>query len=271
GLQPDGLSPRRRSHRSRQTDGNSVGSRDLWHNPGSAGRQADRFDGRPADDGRLSEDSRGGERGPASAGTAQTGRPAAFQTDLPGARARAVARPRAGDHYYSRGGGKTFHAMMRTLDLNCDMGEAFGAWHMGEDAALLDHVTSANIACGFHAGDPGTIHRTVKMAIEKGVAVGAHPSLPDLQGFGRRAIAIAPAEAYDMVLYQIGAVAAFARSLGGRLSHVKAHGALYNMAARDGSLARAIAKAVKDFDPRLVLFGLAGSELVRAGHEAGLR
>jgi len=161
--------------------------------------------------------------------------------------------------------------MMRTLDLNCDMGEAFGAWHMGEDAALLDHVTSANIACGFHAGDPGTIHRTVKMAIEKGVAVGAHPSLPDLQGFGRRAIAIAPAEAYDMVLYQIGAVAAFARSLGGRLSHVKAHGALYNMAARDGSLARAIAKAVKDFDPRLVLFGLAGSELVRAGHEAGLR
>ena len=161
--------------------------------------------------------------------------------------------------------------MMRTLDLNCDMGEAFGAWEMGDDTALLDHVTSANIACGFHAGDPGTIHRTVKMAIEKGVAVGAHPSLPDLQGFGRRTIAVTPGEAYDMVLYQIGALAGFARSLGGRLSHVKPHGALYNMAARDGSLARAIAKAVKDFDSRLVLFGLAGSELVRAGHEAGLK
>jgi len=161
--------------------------------------------------------------------------------------------------------------MTRTLDLNCDMGEGFGAWEMGDDAALLDHVTSANIACGFHAGDPGTIHRTVKLAIDKGVAVGAHPSLPDLQGFGRRSIAVTPSEAYDMVLYQIGAVAGFARSLGGRLSHVKPHGALYNMAARDGSLARAIARAVKDFDSRLVLFGLAGSELVRAGHETGLK
>lgn len=161
--------------------------------------------------------------------------------------------------------------MTRTIDFNCDMGEGFGAWHMGDDAALLDHVTSANIACGFHAGDPGTIHRTVKMAIEKGVAVGAHPSLPDLQGFGRRAIPVTPGEAYDMVLYQIGAVAGFARSLGGRLAHVKPHGALYNMAARDAGLARAIARAIKDFDSRLVLFGLAGSELVRAGHETGLK
>lgn len=160
---------------------------------------------------------------------------------------------------------------MKTLDLNCDMGEGFGAWEMGDDAALLDQVTSANIACGFHAGDPGTIHRTVKLAIEKGVAVGAHPSLPDLQGFGRRAIAVTPGEAYDMVLYQIGALAGFARSLGGRLSHVKPHGALYNMAAKDSGLARAIAKAVRDFDSRLVLFGLAGSELVRAGHETGLK
>ncbi|HKQ26733.1 MAG TPA: 5-oxoprolinase subunit PxpA [Burkholderiales bacterium] len=160
---------------------------------------------------------------------------------------------------------------MKTLDLNCDMGEGFGAWVMGEDAALLDHVTSANIACGFHAGDPGTIHRTVKLAIEKGVAVGAHPSLPDLQGFGRRSIAVTPGEAYDMVLYQIGAVAGFARSAGGRLSHVKPHGALYNMAAKDSALARAIAMAVKDFDPRLLLFGLAGSELIRAGHETGLK
>ena len=160
---------------------------------------------------------------------------------------------------------------MKKLDLNCDMGEGLGAWKMGDDAALLDHVTSANIACGFHAGDPGTIHRVVKMAIEKGVAVGAHPSLPDLQGFGRRRMSVSAEEVYDMVLYQIGALAGFAQACGGRLAHVKPHGALYNMAAKEGLLAQAIARAVKDFDPRLVLFGLAGSELVRAGEQAGLK
>ena len=160
---------------------------------------------------------------------------------------------------------------MKTLDLNCDMGEGFGAWTMGDDAALLDHVTSANIACGFHAGDPGTIHRTVKLALEKGVAVGAHPSLPDLQGFGRRHMNVSAQEAYDLVVYQVGALAGFATACGGRLSHVKAHGALYNMAAKDVNLAQAIARAVKDFDARLVLFGLAGSELVRAGEQAGLK
>ena len=159
---------------------------------------------------------------------------------------------------------------MKTLDLNCDMGEGFGAWRMGDDATLLDHVTSANIACGFHAGDPGTIHRTVELALEKGVAVGAHPSLPDLQGFGRRRMNVSPAEAYDMVLYQIGALAGFATACGGKLVHVKPHGALYNMAAKDAQLARAIARAVRDFDAALVLFGLAGSELVRAGEQAGL-
>lgn len=159
---------------------------------------------------------------------------------------------------------------MKTLDLNCDMGEGFGAWKMGDDAALLDHVTSANIACGFHAGDPGTIHRTVELALEKGVAVGAHPSLPDLQGFGRRRMNVSPTEAYDMVLYQIGALAGFATACGGKLAHVKPHGALYNMAAKDAQLARAIARAVRDFDAALVLFGLAGSELVRAGEQAGL-
>jgi len=151
------------------------------------------------------------------------------------------------------------------------MGEGFGAWTMGDDAALLDHVTSANIACGFHAGDPGTIHRTVKLALEKGVAVGAHPSLPDLQGFGRRRMNVSAQEAYDLVVYQVGALAGFAAACGGKLSHVKAHGALYNMAAKDAGLAQAIAKAVKDFDPRLILFGLAGSELVRAGEQAGLK
>jgi len=158
----------------------------------------------------------------------------------------------------------------RRLDLNCDMGEGFGPWSAGNDAALLDHVTSANIACGFHAGDPATMHKTVRLAIEKGVAVGAHPSLPDLQGFGRRAMSITPEEAYDLVVYQVGALAGFARALGGRLSHVKPHGALYNMAADDRPLAAAIAAAVRDSDPRLVLFGLAGSELVRAGEDAGL-
>ena len=160
---------------------------------------------------------------------------------------------------------------MKTLDLNCDMGEGLGAWKMGDDAALLDHVSSANIACGYHAGDPGTMHRTVRLAIGKGVAVGAHPSLPDLQGFGRRRMNVSAAETYDMVLYQIGALAGFATACGGQLAHVKPHGALYNMAAKDGKLARAIAQAVKNFDPRLVLFGLAGSELVRAGEQAGLK
>ena len=151
------------------------------------------------------------------------------------------------------------------------MGEGFGAWTMGDDAALLDHVTSANIACGFHAGDPGAMHRTVELALKKGVAVGAHPSLPDLQGFGRRRMNVSAVEAYDMVLYQIGALAGFATACGGKLAHVKPHGALYNMAAKDAGLAQAIARAVKDFDSRLVLFGLAGSELVRAGEQAGLR
>jgi len=151
------------------------------------------------------------------------------------------------------------------------MGESFGAWSMGADAEVLEHVSSANIACGFHAGDPGIMRRTVARALERGVAVGAHPSLPDLQGFGRRAMSVTADEVYDLVLYQIGALAAFCLALGGRLSHVKAHGALYNMAAKNVALADAIASAVRDFDSSLILFGLAGSELVRAGRAAGLR
>jgi 5-oxoprolinase (ATP-hydrolysing) subunit A len=161
--------------------------------------------------------------------------------------------------------------MRAAVDLNCDMGESFGAWKMGSDAVVLEHVSSANIACGFHAGDPVVMHRTVQAALERGVAVGAHPSLPDLQGFGRRAMRVTPEEAYDLVLYQMGALAAFCRTLGGGLSHVKAHGALYNMAAKDAELAGSIAQAVRDFDPGLVLFGLAGSELIRAGAGAGLK
>ena len=155
--------------------------------------------------------------------------------------------------------------MKRTVDLNCDMGESYGAWKMGNDEAVLEHVTSANIACGFHAGDPGIIHRTVKAAHERGVATGAHPSYLDLQGFGRRAMQMPPPEVYDMVLYQVGALAGFCAAAGGRLTHVKPHGALYNMAAKDAALADAIARAVRDFDDSLVLYGLAGSELIRAG------
>ncbi len=158
-----------------------------------------------------------------------------------------------------------------TVDLNCDLGEGFGRYRLGNDAALLDIVTSANIACGFHAGDPAIMARTVGLAAERGVAIGAHPSLPDLQGFGRRDMAITPDEAYQIVLYQIGALSGFARAVGATLHHVKPHGALYNMAAADPGLARAIARAVRDFDPKLHLVGLAGSELVRKAESAGLR
>jgi 5-oxoprolinase (ATP-hydrolysing) subunit A len=160
---------------------------------------------------------------------------------------------------------------MKSLDLNCDMGEGFGAWKMGEDAALLDYVTSANIACGFHAGDPSTMRRTVALALGKNVALGAHPSLPDLQGFGRRTMNVSPDEVHDLIIYQVGALAGTARALGGKLSHIKPHGALYNMAAKDPILARAIAEAVEAIDSSLILFALAGSELLRAGAHAGLR
>lgn len=156
------------------------------------------------------------------------------------------------------------------IDINCDMGEGFGAWSMGNDIELLDHVSSANIACGFHAGDPSTMRRVVAAALHRGVRVGAHPGLPDLQGFGRRVMQVSPAEVYAMVVYQVGALGAFAKAAGGALSHVKAHGALYNMAAKDRALADAIARAVHEVDPRLVLFGLAGSEMIRAAEALGL-
>ena len=157
------------------------------------------------------------------------------------------------------------------IDLNCDMGESFGAWTMGHDTEILDYVSSANIACGFHAGDPATMHRTVEAALARGVAVGAHPGLPDLQGFGRRTMSLTATEAYDIVVYQVGAIAGFARALGGRVRHVKPHGALYNMAAKDTRLAAAIVRAVRDVDADLVLFGLAGSAMIRAAEDVGLR
>ncbi|ARS35524.1 LamB/YcsF family protein [Pontibacter actiniarum] len=158
-----------------------------------------------------------------------------------------------------------------TVDLNCDMGESYGAWRMGNDSELLNYVTSANIACGYHAGDPSTMKKTVRLALEKGVAMGAHPGLPDLSGFGRREMAVSAEEVYDMVLYQAGALAAFAKAEGTRLHHLKPHGALYNMAATNVELAQAIAEAVYKLDPELILYGLAGSELVKAGEKLGLQ
>ena len=160
---------------------------------------------------------------------------------------------------------------MITVDLNCDMGESFGPWRMGDDEEVLRHVTSANVACGFHAGDPLTMRATVGMALGAGVAVGAHPGLPDLAGFGRRAMQVGEAEVYAMVTYQLGALDAFMRVVRRRLTHVKPHGALYNLAAAKPELAAAIARAVVEYDAGLVLFGLAGSHLVTAGRIAGLR
>lgn len=159
---------------------------------------------------------------------------------------------------------------MAAVDLNADVGEGFGAYTFGSDEAILACITSANIACGFHAGDPATMRRTVRLATATGVAIGAHPGLPDLVGFGRRELAISPEEAYDLIVYQVGALRAFVTAAGAVLRHVKPHGALYNMAARDTSLATAVATAVRDVDPTLTLFGLSGSELVRAGQSARL-
>jgi 5-oxoprolinase (ATP-hydrolysing) subunit A len=135
---------------------------------------------------------------------------------------------------------------MKTIDLNCDMGESYGAWKMGADAEVMPHISSANIACGFHGGDPATIRKTVKLAVEHGVAIGAHPSLPDLMGFGRRVMKISPQDMYDLVVYQAGAVEGFARAAGSRLHHIKCHGALYNMAANDEALSEAMVRAAKD-------------------------
>jgi UPF0271 protein len=160
---------------------------------------------------------------------------------------------------------------MKSIDLNCDMGESFGAWAMGDDAAIMPLITSANVAAGFHAGDPSTIRRTVALAVAHGVAIGAHPSLPDLAGFGRRAMKISARETYDLVLYQAGAVRAFAQAAGARLHHVKAHGALYNMAAVDAALADAIAGAVKDLGEGVLLYGLSGSLMIDAAQRHGVR
>lgn len=163
--------------------------------------------------------------------------------------------------------------MSRTLrvDLNADVGESFGARRKGDDEPIFAHVTSANVACGFHAGDPAIIAATLEAAGRHHVAVGAHPSYPDQAGFGRRTIEVAADELRQALIYQIGAVAALARSLGMRLAHVKPHGALYNDAAIDATLAATVAGAVAAFDRKLILVGLAGSQMLAAGAVAGLR
>jgi len=159
---------------------------------------------------------------------------------------------------------------MKTIDLNCDMGESYGAWKMGADAEVMPFITSANIACGFHAGDPATIRKTVRLAADHGVAIGAHPSLPDLMGFGRRVMRISPQEMYDLVIYQTGAVEAFARAAGVKLHHVKCHGALYNMAANDEALSDAMARAAKDLGG-VLLYALAGSAMMACAAKQGVR
>ena len=157
------------------------------------------------------------------------------------------------------------------IDLNSDLGESFGPWPMDQDEALMNSISSANIACGFHAGDPGAMRATIALARGKGVAIGAHPGFQDLVGFGRREVKATPQEVEDLVLYQVAALAGMAAAQGASLQHVKAHGALYNMACRDRGLADAIAKAVASIDRSLILFGLPGSELLRAGRDAGLQ
>ncbi len=152
-----------------------------------------------------------------------------------------------------------------TIDLNSDLGEGGP-----NDEALLDVVTSANVACGFHAGDPATMRRTVELALKKGVAIGAHPGFRDPEHFGRREMRLDPEDAFDLALHQIGALQAIARARGARVRHVKPHGALYTMAARDSALAQALARAVRAADPQLLFVGLAGSEMIRAARGLGL-
>jgi 5-oxoprolinase (ATP-hydrolysing) subunit A len=157
------------------------------------------------------------------------------------------------------------------IDINSDLGESFGAYTIGNDERLMRSITSANVAAGFHAGDPSVLRDTIRLAKAHGVAVGAHPGFPDLVGFGRRELNVTPKEAEDFVLYQVAAVLGVAAAEGVRVQHVKPHGALFNMAVRNAELSGAIARAVAAFDRSLILFGLPGSEILKAGRAAGLR
>lgn len=156
------------------------------------------------------------------------------------------------------------------IDINCDMGEGFGAYSIGRDEEIMPYISSANIACGFHAGDPDVMKRTVHLAAAHNVSIGAHPGYPDLVGFGRRKMALVPEEIYSLVVYQIGALSSFAKAEGTAVKHVKPHGALYNEAATSPEISRAIANAVAAVDSSLILYGRAGSELIKAGKAAGL-
>ena len=158
---------------------------------------------------------------------------------------------------------------MKRVDLNCDLGESFGTYTLGMDQAVIPHISSANVACGFHASDPLVMAKTVALAKECGVAVGAHPGYPDLVGFGRRNMSVSPEEAKAMVQYQVGALQAFCTANGLRLQHVKPHGAMYNMAAKDRKLADAICRGIREVDPELILMGLSGSCLLDAAQDAG--
>jgi 5-oxoprolinase (ATP-hydrolysing) subunit A len=151
------------------------------------------------------------------------------------------------------------------------MGESYGAYLIGDDEALMSYVSSVNIACGFHGGDPAVMRKTVALASERKLAIGAHPGYQDLQGFGRRNITLKPDEVYDLVLYQIGALSAFLKACGSSLYHVKPHGALYNTAAKDKTIASAIAHAVYDFDSSLILVGLSGSFSISEAESIGLK
>lgn len=160
--------------------------------------------------------------------------------------------------------------LKKFVDLNCDMGESFGVYRLGDEAGVMPHISSANVACGFHAGDPTVMRHTILLAKQHGVGVGAHPGYPDLAGFGRRAMSLTPQEVYDSAVYQIGAFVAVARSLKADVTHVKVHGALYNTAAVDIKIATALAQAVRVVDNALVFVGLAGSKMIEAGITEGL-
>ena len=156
------------------------------------------------------------------------------------------------------------------IDLNCDLGESFGNYTLGMDAEVIPYVSSVNVACGYHAGDPCVMEKTIGLAVDAGVGIGAHPGLPDLMGFGRRIMKISPAEARAYMLYQLGALDAFCKAKGVNFKHVKPHGALYNMAAKDVALAEAIVGAIKDYDASLILLALANSEMTKAAERMGL-
>ena len=157
------------------------------------------------------------------------------------------------------------------VDLNCDLGESFGAYTIGMDDEVIKLVSSANVACGFHASDPVVMRHTVQQAVAAGIGIGAHPGFYDLMGFGRRNMNISPKEAYAYVTYQLGALHAFCVQQGAKIQHVKPHGALYNMAGKDYELAEGICNAIYDFDPGIILLGLAGSQMIKAGQKIGLR